>query len=640
MNPISRRLLARWTGWYFFSNIIVLMFIGMSYARMLPDFHQAALTTTAGIMTAWVFLIIFFIVQFTIVSFAGLLIIWLGTLLLPKRWFIFPLAVLLATSMVVFFIIDSIVFHLYHLHLAGVVWHILLAGVAGDVLALSWLEWLIAAILVFIFLCIEILMAFFIWKKVKKAKPRGAGYTIASILACLILIAYTTTLTALGVHTKNMTLLSNLHLLEIDEQYVPYYNDVLGLILPAKNSGLNLQIMGGGFFFQASQITKPLNYPLHSLQCKRPQKSYNIVFIILDDWRADAMTAKITPNIYQFSKTAWNFTDHYSGGNCTGPGIFSLFYSMPHTYWTAMLQQKRPPVFIRELMDQSYQMGIFRSASLHYPAFDKTVFLSVKPLRINTPGKYAYQRDKKITEYFENFLKHLNPNKPFFSFVFYDTSHNYCEKPNAYPHPFKPTLKVCDRIMLSKDTDRTPFFNVYKNAAHFDDALTGQVLNALKQGGFLKNTIVIITADHGEQLNDNHQDLWGHASDYSHWQLQVPFIVYLPGQPPKTMNYFTSHYDVAPFLMKHFLNCSNNSQDYSVGAPLLKSGDRNYLLAASYIDYAMIQKNKNRITRIYPDGNIRIYNDQDLDIPGATIDKKTIKVMWKMMNQYFVNGKS
>jgi len=572
----GQRRLARWAGWYFLTNIIVLLFVGINYARLLPNFHQAAMATTAGIITAWIFLVIFFIVQFTIFSFAGYLITLLGALILPKRWFIFPLGILLATATVMFFVIDSIVFHLYHLHLAGVVWHILLAGVAGDVLALSWLEWTIAIILILIFLCIEILIAFFIWKKVKETKPKGTGYIIASILACLVLIAYTATLTALGVRTKNVTLLSNLHLLELDEQYVPYYNNILGLIVPEKHSGLNLQIMGGGFFFQSPQVAKPLNYPLHPMQCKRPKKQYNIVFLVLDDWRADMINLKTTPNIYQFSKTAWDFTKHYSGGNSTGPGIFSLFYSIPHTYWTAVLQQKHRPIFIQELMKQDYQMGIFRSASLHYPALDKTIFLGVKPLRINTPGDYSYQRDKKITDYFKNFLKHINHKKPFFSFVFYDTSHNYCEKPNAYPHPFEPALKVCNRITLNKNTHRTAFFNVYKNAVHFDDALAGEALNALKQGGFLKNTIVIITSDHGEQFNDNHQDLWGHASDYSHWQLQTPLIVYWPDHSPKIFRYFTTHYDVAPFLMRHFLGCTNPIRDYSVGSPLLKPGNRPY----------------------------------------------------------------
>ena len=105
-----------------------------------------------------------------------------------------------------------------------------------------------------------------------------------------------------------------------------------------------------------------------------------------------------------------------------------------------MLAQQRGPVFIHELLKDHYQMGIFRSASLHYPAFDKTVFREIKNLRINTPGAESFDRDRAITKEFKHFVNHLKPNKPFFSFVFYDETHNYCESSAHYPQPFQPAV--------------------------------------------------------------------------------------------------------------------------------------------------------------------------------------------------------
>ncbi len=69
--------------------------------------------------------------------------------------------------------------------------------------------------------------------------------------------------------------------------------------------------------------------------------------------------------------------------------------------------------------------------------------------------------------------------------------------------------------MLKNDSDPVPYLNRYRNAGHFDDNLVKQVLNNLATQGLLKNTIVIITADHGEEFNESHQDFWGHASDYT-----------------------------------------------------------------------------------------------------------------------------
>jgi membrane-anchored protein YejM (alkaline phosphatase superfamily) len=629
----KRRLLFRWASWFFLANIVILLFIGLNYVRMMPSFQAVTTASTGGRVFAYVFLIFAFITQFTVVSFGAYCVSILTIAFFPRRQVVLPLSVVLATAIALFFIADSIIYHLYHLHLAGVVWHIFLLGVANDVLALSWLEWLIVAGLALVFLLIETLFAYFIWKRIKDERLKGCGYVIPAILTFIILASYTTMLTALSSRTRNAVYLSNIHLLEIGAQFVPYYNDILGFLIPTMHARLFLQLMGGGFFYQPPQITKPLNYPLHAMQCTPRKKPYNIVIIMLDAWRFDMLNAEIAPNIYRFSRKADTFFPHLSGGNCTGPGVFSLFYSIPYTYWTSVLQQKKSPVLMNELLKQQYQMGIFVSASLHYPAFDETIFRKVKNLRIKNPGKYSYQNDQYITQEFKHFLKQRDSTKPFFSFIFYDTTHNYCEKPDAYPRPFKPAPRVCNRVTLTKDTNPIPLMNVYKNAIRFDDQLAGQVLSVLKKEQLLKNTIVIITADHGEQFNDNRKGIWGHASDYTRWQLQVPLIVYRPGKATHRFNYFTSHYDIVPFLMKEQLGCSNNVRDYSIGKSLLTPQKNINLFATSYIDYALVQNN--RITRIYPNGNIRIYNNKGDDIKGASLNAETAKTFFSIMNEYY-----
>jgi membrane-anchored protein YejM (alkaline phosphatase superfamily) len=144
---------------------------------------------------------------------------------------------------------------------------------------------------------------------------------------------------------------------------------------------------------------------------------------------------------------------------------------------------------------------------------------------------------------------------------------------------------------------------------------------------------VIITADHGEQFNDNREGIWGHASDYNRWQLQVPLILYLPNEGGNVFNYYTTHYDIVPFIMRRFLGCSNAIQDYSIGASLFTSRSQLDLFAASYIDYAFVQNN--RITRIYPNGNIRIYNNQGENIKGASLSPQMAKNFFKIMNEYY-----
>ena len=633
----KRRFIIRFAGWFFLANILLLLLIGLNYARMVPSFAEDTLASSGGVIFAYVFLGVSFVAQFTIVSFVAYCVTLLVILLCPKRFIVLLIAVLLSAALSVFFMADSIVYHLYHLHLAGVVWQIVWQGVAGDILVLSYLEWLIALGFIFAFLAVEVALAFFIWKKLQRSSGKGIGYIIAAILSFIVLASYTTYLTALTTKTNEGVYLSNIHLLEIDAQFIPYYNEVLSLFIPKKHSRLFLQLVGGGYFYQPPQVTKPLNYPHHPIQCIRKKRPLNLVVILLDAWRFDMFNAVNTPNIYRFSKNADIFRHHFSGGNSTGPGVFSLFYSLPYTYWTSVLKQGRSPILIDELLKQRYQIGIFSSGSLHYPAFDETVFRNIKPLRIEAPGKYSYQRDQRSTQDFNRFLKNVSDQKPFFGFIFYDTSHNYCQNPSAYPNPFKPSWRICNRITLSSNTNRQRFFNVYKNAVYAVDQLVSKVLKTLRKEKLLENTVVIITADHGEQFNDNRKGIWGHASDYTRWQLHVPLILYLPNKTRHVVNDYTTHYDIVPFIMRRLFGCSNAIQDYSIGAPLFMPRKQLNLFAASYVDYAFVQND--HITRIYPSGSIRIYNNQGEDIRGASLSPQMAKNFFKTMNEYYKEPK-
>ena len=57
--------------------------------------------------------------------------------------------------------------------------------------------------------------------------------------------------------------------------------------------------------------------------------------MLIDALRPDKVGAETTPAIEALASDGLLFENHYSGGNSSRMGIFSLFYGIPSTYWQA-----------------------------------------------------------------------------------------------------------------------------------------------------------------------------------------------------------------------------------------------------------------------------------------------------------------
>ena len=290
-----------------------------------------------------------------------------------------------------------------------------------------------------------------------------------------------------------------------------------------------------------------------------------------------------------------------------------------------MQKQKQGPVLFNELFKQHYQVSILFSAEIYIPPYDKTIFQDIKNLKIRTPGKTPGDRDRHITSEFIQFINHRDQTKPFFSFLFYNAAHGYC-RPQPFAQPFQPAIKECNRIALTNNSNPVPYLNRYKNALHFIDDEIALVLDTLKKQHLSNHTIVIITGDHGQEFNDNLQNHWEHASNYSKYQIQTPLIINWPNKNPKIFNHNTSHYDIIPLLMQRVLRCQNPSSDYSIGKNIFHQKSRNYLIAGSYINFAIIEPD--RITTVNPSGNISV---TDLHLKQKPTLKPHVDIIKKAM---------
>jgi membrane-anchored protein YejM (alkaline phosphatase superfamily) len=250
-----------------------------------------------------------------------------------------------------------------------------------------------------------------------------------------------------------------------------------------------------------------------------------------------------------------------------------------------------------------------------------------------------------VTESFKNFLNNISVSgissstidekKPFFSFLFYNSSHGYCEINNNL-QPFTPVIENCNRFDISHATDQTGYYNRYRNALYLIDKEVHEIIKALKTHQQLDNTVIMITSDHGEEFNDNKQGYFGHASNFTRYQTQVPLIVFWPGEKPTSFDHRTTHYDIVPTLMEKLLGSQSPIKNYSIGKNLLQDKPHHqspYLIMGSYIGLGIVEAD--RITSLYPSGEFQITELNAQPIAGAGMRMPIMQSVFEDLRRFY-----
>ena len=523
-------------------------------------------------------------------------------------------AVLFGATFTLFFMLDAFVYTQYRFHIGLAMLELFFGPAGREIFVFPWTTYFILAL--------AILGVFAgVYGLTRLARKITWGKKAIWAVCVVWLAAF---LTYNGLHAWGKFMMVPSVLAQVS--YMPWANPL----------SANRKLRRMGFEPKAEPYSTPkqgtLNYPLHPMQCKA-QKPLNILIILIDSWRADSFNQTVMPRTweaYSQAQDAFYFTNHLSGGNATEAGVFSLFYSMPYLYWDAFTSRQLPPVFISQLQSQGYQLGIFASSKLNSPEFHQNVFSSIPDLRIESKGNNKVERDLDIQKDFTAFIKNLSAQKPFFGFLFYDAAHGQ-EFP-AGGDVFKPVKEQMNYLLLTKNTDPTPYMNRYKNSVYFIDGLIGQTFELLKQQNLLDNTVIVLTGDHGQEVNDTRNNFWGHNSNFAKWQTNVPLIVWWPGQEGQTRSYRTAHYDIMPFLLTHALGCTNPASDYSTGTDLFDPQPRPYTLISSYTKKAVQTGDKISVIDNY--GYLEHYDENYHKLPSGA-DPKAISRAFKEFSKFY-----
>lgn len=577
MTPLSqsslpKQQLLRWWGWIWLTTVALALLSAQRYLAVMDPPRTAPVA-----LFRWTMLVAHMGTMALVALLPALALSRLWPRPLPIIGTTLTLAVLLLTAL----LMDTHVYQLYRMHIDMGVMNLLLGGAASETFIFAGAMYLQAAGIVALITLCMVLIGCGLWRWVQRteARPQVRLALLGIYLACVV-----------GFH--------GVHIWADARGYEPLL--VQTDVLPVRYAATAKRFMRRlGFELKPRQLSaqnldsgdSALAYPLQPVNCAKAAKPPNILLVVIDSWRFDAMGERITPNITRLARTASTFTQHYSGGNATRIGVFSLFYSIPGTYWHRVLNEGQGPVIVRELMHQDYDIQVFRSTPIFSPEFDRTVFVDVPNVRVRSDGANPAEWDRDLTEDFKGFLQQRNPQQPFFAFLFYDGPHSF-DFPDDYPLEFTPSLPDVNYFSLNKQVDPVPFFNRYRNSVHYDDSLVGEALQAVNAAGLAEDTVIIVTSDHGQEFNDNGDNFWGHNSNFSRYQTGVPFIWYQPGRPPAVYQHRTSHFDVMPTVLREVLGCQVPFDQISVGAPLFDPSPREVMVMSDYDEFAIVQPDR------------------------------------------------
>lgn len=571
-----RRQLVRWWGWLVLSTVLLASLVSIRYFAVADlDFSAALLLFRGAMLTS----------HFTLLSSLLLLPILLLLLLWPQPKVIVPVGAFYVTLILCALLIDTQVYHLYRFHINAGVMNLLFGGAAAETFVFPPDMYVEAAMIFLGVLAAVAALTVAAWKYVRKGPPRVSlrGPAISVAVAC-----------TLGFHGVHVWADAVAHRSIVEQTEVLPFRYAATAKRMLRRWGF--EVRTGSTMVASTDDDDGLSYPLRPLSCSARESAPNIIFIVVDSWRFDAVGPEVTPNLHAFSEKTLRFQDHYSGGNATRIGVFSLFYGIPGTYWHRMLAEQRRPVFIEQLLERNYELAVLRSAPLYSPEFDRTIFAGIPNVRMRSKGGRPYEWDRDLTTEFKAFLERRERDKPFFAFLFYDSPHSF-DMPDDYPVPFRPNGKRVNYLDLHGLKDARPFLNRYLNSVHYVDSLMGEVFAAIEAHGLLDNSVVLITGDHGQEFNDANQGYWGHGSNFTRWQTGVPFMLYGPGLEPHVYTHRTSHFDVVPTLLRTYFGCDSPAPDYSVGKSLFEPGGRDVLLMSEYADFAIVQPNMIAVVR-------------------------------------------
>lgn len=297
----------------------------------------------------------------------------------------------------------------------------------------------------------------------------------------------------------------------------------------------------------------------------------NVLVILIDALRADHLgcygyARNTSPVIDAVAQSGVVFENARSQASWTKPSIPSLFtglYPIQHGVFTGT-SEKAARIASDVLAEGHVTLAeVFKASAYHTGAFLDNVQIS-STLGF-AQGFDVYAEDlgtaDNITQRAVEWLE-ATPASPFFAYVHYLDPHWPYTPPASYQEGHvrdaasvdfnSVNWKHFERQIRSGELVLTPedilaMKRLYDGEIRFADWGIGRLLDLLRAQGRLENTIIVITADHGEEFLE-HGNI-GHGKSLYEEVLNVPLIIRAPGIESGRISALAQLIDVMPTIL-------------------------------------------------------------------------------------------
>jgi hypothetical protein len=301
--------------------------------------------------------------------------------------------------------------------------------------------------------------------------------------------------------------------------------------LDIPGDGIDQDGFGGDFAFAGSAATPP---PPLIAGAKR-----NVVLIVLESTRADSIGRAVngrlvTPTLDAMAASGSAAARAYSHVGFTTQSLQSLF-----TGELAPVDDRQS--LFRDFLANGYEVGTFSGQAEDFGGTANlagmrrgAIFVDGNTLRNERSFSFAAEGSVNVDgrillREFDRLLGRPEAwTRPHFLYFNLQSAHF------PYSEP------MMDRVLPGApiprgeiDADNRDWTaHTYWNAVAYDDRLIGALIDRLRRLGVLDNTLVVVTADHGESLFDD--GFLGHGHMLNEQQTRIPFIISQAGiaMPP------------------------------------------------------------------------------------------------------------